>query len=386
VTAAVETGPSRAAAAEALRIAFVTDTYLPQVNGVAHTIGRGVEVLRERGHDVRVFTTSDPAAIEERGVLRYPSRPFWAYPQLRVALPAARLVARAFASWRPDIVHIATPFGVGMAGRAAARRLRIPSVSSYHTSLAAYARFYGFGAIAGLGWRYLRWFHNGTRRTFCPTNAITEELAARGFRNLSLWSRGVDTTQFHPRWRSDGLRASWGANPETKVVAYVGRLAAEKGLDVAIGAMRALSYERRDVVFVLAGSGPYELECRRRAPEGTVFTGQVVGRELSEVYASADVFVFPSTTDTFGNVVQEAMAAGLVVVAADTPQTREVLPDNAGIVVPPNDIASLASVLRALIDNPEALACRREIARTATVGRSWEIVFDRLEGEYRRVL
>jgi phosphatidylinositol alpha 1,6-mannosyltransferase len=369
-----------------LRIAIVSDTYAPQVNGVARTLARTTDAMRARGHEVRVFTTTDPDAVEDASIERLASRALWLYPQLRFATPSARRMTAALAAWKPDLVHIATPFGIGLAGRRAARRLGLPMVSSYHTSLSKYAEFYGLGAISGIGWRFLRWFHNGTRRTLCPTNAIVAELATHGFENLSVWGRGIDTTQFNPQWRSSALRASWGADDDTVVIALVGRLAAEKGLDVALDAMSELASERRDIVCVVAGDGPYELECRRRAPAGTVFTGRIGGSTLSEVYASADVFLFPSTTDTFGNVAQEAMASGLVVIGADVPQTREVLPADCGLFFRPGDAASLAGELRSLLANSSDLLRRRTRGVAAMTERSWAAVFDGLEVDYRAVI
>ena len=369
-----------------MRIAIVSDTYTPQVNGVARTLARTTDALRARGHEVRVFTTTDPEATEDASVARFPSRALWLYPQLRFATPSTRRMSKALLAWKPDLVHIATPFGIGLAGRRAALKLGLPMVSSYHTSLSKYAEFYGLGAIAGIGWRFLRWFHNGTRRTLCPTHAIVAELEAHGFDKLAVWGRGIDTAQFNPRWRSDALRTSWGADDDTIVIALVGRLAAEKGLDVALDAVSELASERRDIVCVVAGDGPYEHECRRRAPAGTIFTGRIGGSTLSEVYASADVFLFPSTTDTFGNVAQEAMASGLVVIGADVPQTREVLPEDCGLFFRPGDAASLATELRSLFASVDGIARRKQQGVAAMAARSWTAVFDGLERDYRDVL
>ncbi|HEY9229152.1 MAG TPA: glycosyltransferase family 1 protein [Gemmatimonadaceae bacterium] len=368
-----------------MRIAVISDTYGPQVNGVARTLVRTVDAMRQRGHEVLVLTTSDPAAAADATVHRFASKPFRLYPQLQLSLPGARAVGELLDGFRPDIVHVATPFGVGLAGRAAARRANIPLVSSYHTSFSQYARYYGLGVLAGPGWWFLRWFHNGTELTLCPTRAISDELVEHGFKNLGLWTRGVDTRQFNPSWRSPATREAWGANERTTVISYVGRLAAEKGLDVALPAMRAIAAERNDVVFVMAGDGPYAAHCRANAPANTVFTGQIVGRALSEVYASSDIFLFPSTTDTFGNVALEAMASGLVVVGADVPQTREVVPPDCGVVSRAGDASALTDALRSLLASPEEFAARRRRSVSVAAERSWEAVFDRLEADYHYV-
>jgi glycosyltransferase involved in cell wall biosynthesis len=368
-----------------LRIAIATDTYEPQTNGVSRTLGMATRALLARGHDVRVFTPHDPQAEPDPRIVGFESRAFWAYPQLRMSRPMTRQMVAAMAQWRPDLVHVATPFGIGLAALWASQRLRIPLISSYHTSLAAYAHFYNLGALSGIGWKYLRWFHNSSRRTLVPTATIRDELIAHGFSNLSIWGRGIDDRAFNPSWRSDGRRASWGARPSTLVIAYVGRLAQEKGVAVALAAMREIASEGRDVAFVFAGDGAYELECRRMAPAGTTFTGRIERRDLSETYASADVFVFPSTTDTFGNVLQEAMASRLVIVAADVPQTREVV-GNAGLLVAQNDPPAMASALRSLIVEPHLVERLRNKALGSVAGRSWDATFDQLEEEYAAAL
>ena len=365
-----------------MRIAVVSDTYPPQVNGVARTLARTADAMRSRGHEVLVLTTSDPGAADDPAVHRFPSRAFWLYPQLQASLPGWRAVARVFQDWKPDLVHVATPFGVGLAGRAAARRLGIPLVSSYHTSFSQYTAYYGLSVLAAPGWAFLRWFHNSTRLTLCPTQVIRDELVAHGFRNVALWTRGIDTQVFSPTWRSDSLRASWGASDETSVITYVGRLAAEKGLDVALAAMQEIMPERNDVVFVVVGDGPYAVHCRQHAPKHTVFTGQITGRPLSETYASSDVFLFPSTTETFGNVALEAMASGLVVVGADVPQTREVVPSDSGVFFRAGDAKSLAAALRALLRERDETKARRVAAVAAAAARSWDAVFDQLESDY----
>ncbi len=378
--------------ATSLRLALFSDTALPQMNGVSRTLDYLAREVERRGGAVRLFTTSDPTAGATPGVVRFASCPFWAYPQLRLALPSAATAAEELRAWGANLVHAATPFGVGLAGRAAARELGIPLVTSYHTSLSACARFYRLGALAEPGWAFYRWFHNSGRRTYCPTRAVQSELRSRGFLNTALWGRGVDTARFSPRWRAAELRARLGAGDgragdDRVVVAYVGRLAAEKGLETALAAMRIA--DRRApgrFAFAIAGDGPYEARCRRLAPEGTVFTGHLSGDELSAFYASADMFVFPSTVDTFGNVLLEAMASGLPVVAADSGPSREVLGAGGGVTVPVADPDALAETLLSLAADP---ARRRALAASGLASasaRSWRRVFDGLLADYGRVL
>jgi glycosyltransferase involved in cell wall biosynthesis len=372
----------------ALRLALFTETYPPQLNGVSRTLERLVAAVRARGGDARVYTTTDPGVTAiERDVWRRPSIPFWAYPQLRLSAPIGGRLVEDVRRWRPTIIHAATPFGMGLTGRAAALRMGIPLVTSYHTAFSEYAKFYRLGALSDIGWSFFRWFHNSGVRTYVPTRAVADELDGYGFRNLGVWGRGIETRRFNPQWRSTAWRERLGADDDTIVVAYVGRLAIEKGLDVALGAMHRLAGATNPrIVFALAGDGPYADYCRANAPAGTHFTGRIEGDTLSEFFASADLFVFPSTTDTFGNVLLEAMASGLPIIAADVGPTRELLAGGGGITVPPGDPDALVGAIRSLAADP---ARRRALATAgiaSAASASWDEIFDELIADYRRVI
>ena len=376
----------RAGAGHGVRLALFCDSYLPQINGVSLLLARLVAAVRARGGSVRVLTTTDPAATESADVLRWPSMAFWAYPEHRLALPTQMGVRRELRAWRPTIVHAASPFGMGLAARAAARSLGVPFVTSYHTNWSAYSTFYRLGALRDASWSYLRWFHNSGVRTYCPTRAVERELVAHGFRGTSLWSRGVDGNLFNPSFRSTALRARLGIAPGSTLAVYVGRLGAEKGLDVALRAMEVLNRAAPNRVrFALAGEGPYGATARRLAPPGTLFLGRLTGSELSAFYASADLFVFPSTTDTFGNVLLEAMASGLPVVAADAGPTRELLAAGTGVTFPAGDSDALARLITELADSPERRAMLAHRALAFARRCTWESVFDELIADYRHV-
>ena len=372
--------------ARALRLAVFSDTYPPQVNGVARTLERLVGAVEERGGTVRVFTVNDPEAVSLQNVERYPSVPFWAYKQLRMAWPGQSRVNAAVAAFRPTLVHAATEFGVGMAGRRAARTLGVPFVSSYHTSFTAYAQFYKLGLLAKPGWTFLRWFHNIGLRTYCPTQAIVDEVNAQGFTNTTVWSRGVDAERFSPRYRSNELRARIGASDDTLVVSYVGRVAAEKGLDVAMQALRVANDARPGrIKFIGVGDGPYEAELHRQAPTGSWLPGKLLGDSLSEAFASGDVFLFPSTTDTFGNVLLEAMSSGMPVVGADVGPTREQMAPDRGWLIKPGDSAAFAQALIALVDDRATLVTARERALAFAASKTWKSVWDTLIADYLTV-
>lgn len=379
--------PRRETDVAGLRLALFTDSFVPQLNGVALLLGRLVEAVRARGATVRVYTTSDPAGAEADDVRRWPSLAFWAYPEHRLALPTQPRVRRELRAWKPTLVHAASPFGMGLAARAAARALRVPFVTSYHTSWSAYSRFYRMGALQGIAWQYLRWFHNGGARTYCPTRAVERELAARGFRHMAIWSRGVDAARFSPSFRSTALRQQLGMSDDTTLAIYVGRLGAEKGLAVALEGMRdVMGGAPGRVRFAVAGDGPYEAAARRLAHPDTIFMGRLTGRALSEFYASADVFVFPSTTDTFGNVLLEAMASGLPVIGADVGPTRELLAEHTGVTFPPGDVSAFAARVLELAASPE----RRVVLARNAIGFArrctWDRVWDDLVEDYCAVM
>ena len=374
--------PSPARSLESLRLAVFTDTYAPQVNGVARTLARLVDAVRERGGAVQVYAV-DETARDLNGVRTFEGRAFPKYPQLRLAWPPARTVSQHLSEFAPTLVHVATEFGMGLAGRRAARRLEVPLVTSYHTHFSAYAQHYGLGALARPGWKYLRWFHNAGLRTYCPTQSVQEELQGHGFEQCAVWSRGVDVAQFSPRHRSVAFRTSVGATDDTLLVGYVGRLAAEKGMDVVLDTMhRVYALHGERVRFLVVGDGPLGESMRAAAPPCTSFTGELHGARLSEAFASLDVLLFPSTTDTFGNVMLEAMASGTPVIGADVGPTREQLSDGRGWLIEPGNAADMANIVTHLLIDPDARHAARELALAHAARRSWSAIWDALFTDY----
>jgi glycosyltransferase involved in cell wall biosynthesis len=379
-----------------VRLVLFTDTWAPQLNGVTRTLARLADAVRARGGAAHVVTVAipgaDASAPPARDVERWASAPFWAYPELRLAAPRAGAAADALRRTRATLAHVATPFGVGLAGRRAARALGVPLVSSYHTSLAEYARFYRLGALAAPGWRFLRWFHAGARRTYAPTRAVADDLRARGLAGVGVWGRGVDADRFHPDRRCETRRAAWGAADGDLVVLYVGRLAREKGLDLLLDAwhvLRARLAARPDAPrarLVLVGDGPHEAALRARAPSDVVFAGRLSGDALAAAYASADLFAFPSRTDTFGNVLLEAMASGLATVGVEAGPTREPLGGGAYGRVADAAPEPLADALLALAHSPAVRRALGARARRHARTRGWPAVFDALFADYRAVL
>lgn len=368
-----------------LRIAVVTETFPPEVNGVAATIAVMVGHLRGRGHDVQVVRPrqkTDAAHPEPpEGTTLVRGVPIPGYSSLRMGLPSARLLARLWRAHRPDVVQVVTEGPLGWSAVRAALALRIPVVSDFHTNFHAYSRDYGAGWLMRPIAAYLRHLHNRTLVTMVPTQELRECLYAYGFHNVAVVSRGVDTTHFTPARRSEALRASWGAGPDTPVVVHVSRLAAEKNLDLlfrAFDAMKALDPRTR---LVVVGDGP-ERERLERCYPGHVFAGMQRGASLAEHYASGDVFLYPSLSETFGNVTVEAMASGLAVVAYDYAAAREhVRHDLNGMVAPFDDAAAFVAHACTLATDAARVARLRTAARATALTFDWERIIDALERE-----
>jgi glycosyltransferase involved in cell wall biosynthesis len=375
---------------EVLRIAVVTETYPPEVNGVATTVARFVRGLCERRHEVQlVRPRQDGDDRAERGDLfheilqRGLSIP--KYPDLKMGLPARRALLKLWSVGRPDLVHIVTEGPLGWSALQAATKLKLPVSSDFRTNFHAYSRHYGVGWLRQPIAAYLRKFHNRTALTMVPTESLRRELSLRGFRNLEVVARGVDTRLFDPVRRSDELRRQWGAAPGTPVIAYVGRIAAEKNLDALAAAFDAIRARVPAARCVVVGSGPAERSLRARCPHAH-FAGQRTGEDLAAHYASADAFVFPSLTETFGNVTVEAMASGLAVVAFDYAAAAEhIRHDGNGVLAPYGDTDTLARLAADLAADPLRIRRLGLAARASAESLEWARVIESFESMLLRV-
>jgi len=369
-------------ARRSLSIALVTETYPPEVNGVAMTLGRLVAGIAARGHRVRIVRPRqrhERAGMLPDGQLLTPGMPIPRYPELRFGLPVARLLRRAWRAETPDVVHVATEGPLGLAALAAARHLDIPVISTFHTNFHSYTRHYGVGWLHGAMVRYLRWFHNRTAATLVPTPQLAGELAADGFRSVDVLARGVDTRLFDPARRSAVLRERWGAADDAPVCLVVGRMAPEKNLELALAAFAALRAERPRARLVFVGDGPLRAPLARRHPD-CHYAGARHGEDLAAHYASADLFLFPSLTETYGNVVAEALASGLPVVAFDHAAAHDLIRDGEnGWRAAPHDERAFIAAARRLAALPSTPA-RRAVCAASARHLDWERIHDRYVG------
>lgn len=370
-----------------MRIALFSEVYWPMVSGVGVTLLRLTRALEERGHRVRVYSATYPLAkgqIDRPEVHRSPSVPFFLYPDVQWAFPRMRDVVEDAARFRPDVVHVATEFALGITGIKVARQLGLPLITSAHTDYELYAARYGVDWAVRAGWRYLRWFYSQGHRVLCPSHVYQQHLHSRGVTNTGIWSRGVDTNCFHPRFRSNAYRRSLGLEPGDLLVTYIGRIAREKNIALLLEAWDLLAPVRGSAKLSLVGRGPLEAEIRRRQIPGVHVAGLLDGRPLSAAYASADIFAFPSATETFGNSLLEAMSSGLpsLVAAAGGVIEFSQHGGNAWLVAP-NSVPAIAEGLHRLLQDAALRRRLSEGALRTAQERGWAEVYDKLIEDYQ---
>ncbi|MFD5434494.1 glycosyltransferase family 4 protein [Kitasatospora sp. NPDC127067] len=376
-----------------MRVAIVTESFPPEVNGVAHSVLRTAEHLVRRGHRPLVVTPAPARGAEcppetfggtpagEIPVVCIPSVPLPGYPQVRIALPSRQLSA-AIAGHRPDIVHLASPFVLGARGMQVAARLGVPAVAVYQTDLAGYAHAYraGRGLGEATAWRRIRAVHRAAARTLAPSTPAAQDLTAHGVPRVQLWPRGVDSVRFHPRHRDEALHRALAPGGEV-LVGYVGRLAPEKRVDL-LAAASALPGVR----VVVVGDGPSAPGLKASMP-GAVFLGRRTGDELARCFATLDVFVHTGPLETFCQTIQEAMASGVPVIgpAAGGPLDL-VAHHRTGLLVPPRHGAAVARAVAELAADPARRAGYGQAGRAEVTARTWEAVGDLLLRHYAEVL
>lgn len=366
---------------------MVTETYPPEVNGVARTMQRMVEGLRARGHAIQLVRPRQGACDQPlvngslhevlgRGIA------IPRYPQLKLGLPAGARLKAAWKAFRPDLVHVATEGPLGWSALSAAKAHELPVATDFHTNFQSYSAHYGVGWLAGPVAAYLRAFHNRAACTMVPTAEMSEQLSGLGFRGLRVVGRGVDPAVFSPVKRLRQLRAAWGAGDDTPVALCVSRFAPEKNFPLVLRAYEAMREVRPDTKLVLVGDGPMTAQLRRRNV-GCVLAGRKDNGELSAHYASADVFLFASTSETFGNVTLEAMASGLAIVAYRYAAAREHLREGESALLPEVDDepAFVAAAVRLAHD----AALRRRLAARARAAAE-QLTWERIVADFEAVL
>ena len=363
-----------------LRIAIVTETFPPEINGVAMTLGHIVQGLIARGHMVQVVR---PRQARESGIVPGNMEEVLArgaalpnYGELRFGLPAKNRLVRLWTDKRPDVVHVVTEGPLGWSAVAAARKMHIAVTSAFHTNFHSYSGHYGLGLLKRPIEGYLRKLHNRTMATMVPTAALAASLERRGYQNLRVVSRGVDVQLFHPAKRSEALRQSWGLAPQDVAVLHVGRIAKEKNVGLVVAGFRAVQQLHPRAKLVFVGDGPARQSVQDACPDA-IFAGMRKGEDLAAHYASADVFLFASLTETYGNVVPEALASGLAVVAFAYGAALELVQDGAsGVLVPGARDADFVHAVQRLMDPAHSLDSMRVAAAQSVAHVAWDRVYD----------
>jgi glycosyltransferase involved in cell wall biosynthesis len=363
-------------------ICIVSETYPPEVNGVAMTLAHLVEGLRVQGHTVSVVRPRQQPLDSASGrgdpqVTVVPSLPIPGYKGVHVGLPAPGLLQGCWTLHRPDVVYVATEGPLGWSAVHTAKRLRIPVFSGFHTNFHSYARHYRLGWLQPLIFHYLCRFHHRTSGTLVPSVELRDHLQAVGLHNVSVLGRGVDTQLFTPARRCAALRRMWGVSESDLAVLYVGRIAPEKNLELAVAAYRAMQRCSASVQCIVIGDGPLRAALQKAHPD-LIFCGIQTGGQLARHYASADVFLFPSETETFGNVTLEAMASGLVVVAYNYAAAHmHITHGKTGVLVPYGASQAFVDAAVQLARAPQSLDTLRQHARAYAASLDWQCVVER---------
>jgi glycosyltransferase involved in cell wall biosynthesis len=372
-----------------MRIALVTETFVPEINGVARTLERLVNELGKRGHQLHIVRPRQQQAPEQHGdepLAHFPfpqtlvaGLPIPGYSGLQFGLPAGRKLAKLWQRQAPDVIYVATEGPLGASAINTARRLGIPVVSGFHTNFHSYSRHYRLGWLERFIFIYLRNLHNKTCCTLAPSPELVDQLRQRGINDAELFSRGVDTDIFDPRHRDPTLRERWKVPPRAPVALYVGRIAAEKNIQLVIDSYRAMQDKQPALRLVMVGDGPLLGKLKKQHPD-IIFSGPKVGHELSAHYASADIFLFASVTETFGNVILEAMSSGLAVVAYDyAAASMHINHGHNGLAVAMGDQQQFCNTAVHLIQQPETIESLRKQARVSAQQADWTHVIDHFE-------
>ena len=369
-----------------MRIAFFTETFLPKVDGIVTRLTKTLPHLVAAGDEVMVFCPEGaPANHAGAQVVGVPALPLPLYPELKLALPRPA-VSEALERFRPDLVHVVNPAVLGLGGIWLAKTRNLPLVASYHTHLPKYLEHYGMGMLEPLLWELLKAAHNQAELNLCTSTAMVDELAAKGIEHTALWQRGVDTELFRPELANPTMRARLhGGHSDTgNLLLYIGRLSAEKQIERIRPVLEALPQAR----LALVGDGPHRQQLERLF-EGTAttFVGYLAGDELASAYASGDAFVFPSSTETLGLVLLEAMAAGCPVVGANRGGIPDIVSDGInGCLYDPDQPASLVTAVQRLLGDGDTRAKLREAARLEAERWGWAGATAQLRAYYRQVL
>jgi glycosyltransferase involved in cell wall biosynthesis len=368
-----------------MRIAYFAGSMKPGQDGVTRVLYKLIEALNRRNIENIFFSPIIPEETRPTKMIESPSITFPLYKDYRFPFAVQKTFESRLNEFKPDLLHINSPCPLGFAAVKYGLRHNIPVVATYHTHFASYAKYYKVNAHESVSWNYFRIIYNSCEMVYVPSKPILEELRGHGLINLQYIPHGVDNKAFNPSFYSLEWRNKYNA-ADKKVLLYAGRLVWEKDLKTLADAYKILHEKRSDIKFVLAGDGPVKNELKTLMPEA-LFLGYLSGSELSAAFASSDIFVFPSTTETFGNVTLEAMASGIVPICAREGGAYGVIEENkTGLIANPRDAENLSEKIEILLNNPKLRKKMAENCLNYAREQSWEKIFDRLFGSYEEII
>lgn len=373
-----------------MRIAIFTDTYFPEINGVAKTLDRLTKYFNKEGISYVVLAPEISSAIPfSPQVKRFSSMPFLLYPECRLVFPNPLKMKKILYGFQPTLLHIATPFNLGWAGIKYGQKHHIPMVASYDTHVDQYLQYYRLPFLDKWFWSYMRWFHRPFQKVYVPSESTKRKVQQQLHSNIEIWGRGVDYHFFTPEKRSNEVREKYNIK-EKNIVLYVGRISPEKDIELVLEAFHYLPADlRNNTHLLMVGAGPLyeslstEYSSDLEQYKNITFTGFVEGESLAQIYAAADIFFFPSATETFGNVVLEAQSSGLPVIAAKAGGVEQLISNGeTGLLCAPHDVASFRAALISLLINPSQRTVLGQQARQSTLSKSWDSILGNLVTSY----
>ncbi|HVI42725.1 MAG TPA: glycosyltransferase family 1 protein [Anaerovoracaceae bacterium] len=369
-----------------MKIAIFTDTFYPQINGVTNTLGKITNYFEKANIEYKIFAPryDDDTDLSTE---RFYSLKFFLYPDCRIALPNVFRVSQTLSNFKPDLIHLMTEFNMGLTGLYYGKKYNIPTVSNYSTNFSQYTDYYKLDFLKQGIWDYLKWFHNQNSITLCPSHEAQKLLKQHDIGNTGIFSRGIDMQKFHPAYRNDSLRRKLGVEKKIAFL-YVGRVSFEKDLDILCESYKKVKENYGDNIgLIITGDGPYLEKCKNAFPADTIFTGFKKDTELSGIYASADIFICPSSTETFGNVALEAMASGLPVIGADAGGLKEIITHRRnGLKFKTRETSELVNCMIELIENTSLRESLKINGIHFSKNRSWDKIINSLINIYEDVI
>jgi glycosyltransferase involved in cell wall biosynthesis len=371
-----------------MKIAIFTDTFHPDINGVARTLKQFTNYLDTQNISYKVFAPDSYGnEYVSNNITRFKSFSFFLYPECRLAFPSFFKMKAELQDFSPDIIHVATPFNIGLCGVYLAKKLNIPLVGSYHTDFDYYLKFYNLQFLSRILWKYMHWFHRPFKKIFVPSNETLSQLNLQGFTNLEIWSRGVDCQLFHPFYDTKTVREQYGISKKY-LLSYVGRLAPEKDVNTLLAVAKTLPAEiNEQIQWLIIGDGPQREELQNEAPLNMTFTGYLTGEQLAEVYAASDLFIFPSPTETFGNVVLEALASGTPAITVNSGGVKSIITVGVtGYLCEPGNVQEFVYSILQLLENDSLRKQMGLEGRNYALSQTWDHIFSDLLWHYTDVI